>query len=134
MTTEHKDISKAFGFAEGFNDRNSARIGFRWEPENGLMLFPYVHCNGDNLGAKDPKPICRVNLDTDIYCCIEAKPTYYLFTVSELSPFNGDTLKTGNYQATAKRGKGSRIKWKMFPYFGGNQPCPHNMTIKLDIL
>lgn len=130
------DISKLFGIQEGISGENSARIGWRWLAGEGLQLFPYVHCNGDNLGAEDPAPICTVAFtgETEIYCRIEIRLTYYLFTIRQYRLTNGNSIKISEHTAKVKRGKGSPLRFRMWPYFGGSRTAPHDINIKMKIL
>ena len=111
------DINKLYGFSD--NDANhhqySARIGWGWS-ENALRLYAYVY----NAGAILSKEITQVAIGSEIQCSIEISSTNYIFKVnnsSEVLPRAATTVKAKGY--------------RLYPYFGGDEPAPHDISIQI---
>ena len=119
MTTDpddQDDINKLFGFSDCNTQHleNSARIGWRWSKDS-LRLFGFVHNNGNMIY----KEITTAAIKENINCNITCEESSYRFTV------NGKSI-------TIPRGcHGNSSKYKLYPYFGGNETAPHNVIIKL---
>lgn len=109
------DINKLYGFSDNDRDHHqySARIGWRWS-DGALRLFAYVY----NAGSVQSKEICTVPIGSDISCSIKVLSTEYVFTV------NGSTQNLPRLSATPKA-KG----YGLYPYFGGDEPAPHEVRI-----
>ena len=110
------DINKLFGFSDCNTQHleNSARIGWRWSKDS-LRLFGFVHNNGKMIYEEITTGVIKENITCNITC----EEGNYRFTV------NGKSIKLprscpGNYS-----------RYKLYPYFGGNEPAPHNVIIKL---
>ncbi|HSC55343.1 MAG TPA: hypothetical protein VLC98_17045 [Phnomibacter sp.] len=110
------DINKLYGFSDcdSHHLNNSVRIGWRWS-DSALRLFGYVHYDGGILS----KEIAPARIGTPISCSIRCAGNTYQFRVNE------DTASLPRYCA------GDYIRYKLYPYFGGDETAPH--TIKIDI-
>jgi hypothetical protein len=118
-TLEQLDINKLYGFTEDnlSNDRyNSARIGWRWY-KNQLQLFAYCYNKGV---LENETMITKVSIGKEVVCSIKNQGASYLFIV------DGTSVSMPR-KSTSTRFKG----YKLFPYFGGTQTAPHNVTILL---
>jgi len=109
------DINKLYGFSDNNagHHQYSARFGWRWSG-NALRLFAYVY----NAGAVLSRELATVAIGTETNCSIEVSNSSYLFTI------NGITERIPR-MATTPRAKG----YQLYPYFGGDEAAPHDITI-----
>jgi hypothetical protein len=109
------DINKLFGFSDnnGLHHVFSARIGWRWS-DNALRLFGYIY----NNGVQENKEIAAVSIGKEINCKIKSTSTNYIFTV------DGNTIAMPRL-STTPMAKG----YQLYPYFGGDELAPHDITI-----
>lgn len=109
------DINKLYGFSDNNSEHHqySARFGWRWSG-NALRLFAYIY----NEGAVLSKELAIVDIGKEINCAIQVTSSSYLFTV------NGVTERLPR-MATTPKGKG----YQLYPYFGGDEPAPHDISI-----
>ena len=124
---EQFDCNKLYGFSEDGPHENSARYGWRWL--NGkLELLAYVYNNGKlfrDPGSFDPPVICSIEIDREYICRIYVGPDAYAF---EVFPVGTEQVHRFNLPRTAGEDDSS---WLLYPYFGGNLPAPHDITIKI---
>ena len=109
------DINKLYGFADNNSQHHdfSARFGWNWI-NNSLHLWAYIY----NNGKRSYKDLGSVAIGTEINCTIVVLPTAYVFGV------NGkQTLMPRNATTT------TAVGYKLFPYFGGDETAPHDVTI-----
>lgn len=110
------DINKLYGFSEGYNNQfNSARIGWRWS-DGALRLFGYTY----KSGVRYSQEITTIPFNTDITCSIKLSGSNYLITANGITV----TLPRGLSSATASG-------FQQYPYFGGDEVAPKNITIKI---
>lgn len=116
---DQHDINKLSGFSDNgsLHQQFSARFGWRWSDQR-LRLFGYVYNNGSMI----EKEIAAVDIGKVYTCSIKFTASEYIFTIEEL-----------NAQAKLPRAaKTSSAKgYKLYPYFGGNNPAPHEVRIWL---
>jgi hypothetical protein len=109
------DINKLYGFAD--NNANhqqfSARMGWRWS-DGALRLFGYVY----NNAVVSYEELAPVSIGAEHSCSIKITPVSYIFTVNEVS-------KAMPRLSTTVKAKG----YKLFPYFGGDETAPHDISI-----
>lgn len=137
-TKDDNDINKLFGVAfitwgsfwfviknlfkgklKALHHYNSIRYGWRYDAlSNRFEVWRYIYLNGDrfmwyvdglNVGESVKLEIIPIDLN-------DTKCTYSL---------------GGNYQIWMPA---HSLKYKLFPYFGGNNPAPHDMEIKINKL
>ena len=114
------DINKLMGFSDcsSHHHSNSARFGWRWYDDE-LQIHAYTYADGDRsnqlLGTAEVDMVdtYRIEVDAD----------RYLFT------FDGSTTEMD-------RGcSGSSISgYQLYPYFGGDETAPHDITIRVNEL
>ena len=97
--------------------KNSARFGWRWY-NNQLELLGFVHIDGQFYFNK----ICSVGLGINYLCSIEIQPDHYCFSVG----WKKVIFPRDNRIRTDK------IKYYLYPYFGGDETAPHDIFIKLE--
>ena len=111
------DINKLYGFSDNGKQHHefSARIGWRWS-DGALRLFGYIY----NNTVVSYQEIGPVSIGEEHTCSIKVNGSSYVFTVDSKSitmprESRGD-VATG---------------YKLYPYFGGDETAPHNMTIAI---
>ena len=104
------DINKLYGFSDcgTHHLENSARIGWRWSKDS-LRIFAFAHNNGNIIS----KEITTAEPGKDILCNIVCKESGYSFTA------NGKSVTLPKYCS------GYYNRYKLYPYFGGNETAPH---------
>ncbi len=109
------DINKLYGFADNNAQHHqfSARIGWRWS-DGALRLFGYVY----NNAVVSYEELGPVSIGTEHSCSIKITPGSYIFSVNGIS-------KTMPRLSTTIKAKG----YKLFPYFGGDETAPHDISI-----
>jgi hypothetical protein len=109
------DINKLFGFSDNNAEhlQYSARFGWNWGKE-GLKLHAYVY----NNGVRTTRLLGIVPVGADQQCSIKVTEGTYIFSL------NGST-ETLPRESTAPQALG----YKLYPYFGGDEVAPHNITI-----
>ncbi len=109
------DINKLFGFSD--NDAHhhqfSARIGWRWS-DGALRLFGYIY----NGGISSHQEISSVAIGKEIDCSIIVRSEKYIFRVNDRET----TMPRTSPAATA-------VGYRLYPYFGGDEPAPHDIHI-----
>ena len=111
------DINKLYGFSDAntHHQVNSARLGWNWL--NGQM---HIHAYCYAGGVRYYSELGTVPLNTPFDCSIEVLPSAYIFTLNG----HKDTLSRGTSDALAKG-------YMLQPYFGGDEPAPHEMKVKI---
>jgi hypothetical protein len=112
------DINKLRGFSDCGEHHHtaSARFGWRWNADR-IELFAYTYVAGHRqsalLGAVQPGDWHEYRL--------EATGSDYLFTLDGVTTI-------------MPRGcvGGGRVKYELWPYFGGDETAPHTISIELD--
>lgn len=74
--------------------------------------------SGVNHSAKDPIPLYEAKPGQEVMCRIKCLTDSYMYDI------NG-------YVQFTPRGSGGSPKLMMFPYFGGNQPAPQDMSFSV---
>jgi hypothetical protein len=111
------DINKLYGFSDNgtHHQTNSARFGWNWE--NGVMhLHAYCYVSG----VRTHKELGTVSLNLPVECGIEVQPGRYIFTLNGQK----DTIARTSTDTVADG-------YMLQPYFGGDEPAPHDITIKI---
>lgn len=115
-TINQLDVNKLYGFSDcaSPHHRNSARFGWRWY-KNFLEVFAYSYTNG----VRSSKFMTVVNLEQEYEYMIKLEDDVYIFYV------NGVTV-------TLPRGcSAGGVKYYLFPYFGGDEKAPHEISIRI---
>lgn len=111
-----EDINKLFGFSDcgTQHHQNSARFGWRYYNGN-IELLAYTYSGGNRVY----KLLSSVSANTVYTCTLVSKPSEYVFYI------NGKEL------AVMPRGCNSGQKFRLYPYFGGDERAPHEVSIKI---
>lgn len=112
------DVNKLYGFSDCGNPDhhvNSARYGWRYY-EGNLQLFAYTYKNGERTETF----MKNIDIDTEYICHIELIGNTYLFSID-------------GHDSTVELERGcageSPELTKLYPFFGGDEPAPHQITI-----
>jgi hypothetical protein len=114
------DINKLMGFSDctSHHHSNSARFGWRWYDDE-LQIHAYTYANG----TRSYELLGSVEVDTIDSYRIEIDADRYLFT------FDGTTTEMDRGCSSS-----SSIKYQLYPYFGGDETAPHDITIQVEEL
>ncbi len=115
-THNQNDINKLYGFSDCNTHHliNSARVGWRWSKDS-LRIFAFAHNDGTILS----KEITTAKIGSSINCIISCLSDRYSFTV------NGKTVQLPRHCS------GRYTRYRLFPYFGGDEVAPHTIRIKI---
>lgn len=117
--TNQNDVNKLLGYSDcgSFHEINSARFGWRWF-NNQLEIMAYSYVNGIR-----PEPICVavVALNTVNSYSIKFHKDKYIFTVNDTNKV--EVPKSCNYEG---------IRYKLYPYFGGDETATHEIRIWIE--
>lgn len=114
------DINKLMGFSDcnGHHHNNSARFGWRWF-DNQLEIHAYCYIDGQRVN----KYITSVPLNSMNDYQIEIADNKYIFTVN-----NNARLEINKNNSCS-----GGINYMLFPYFGGDEPAPHDITVTVNM-
>jgi hypothetical protein len=109
------DINKLYGFADNNREHQqfSARFGWRWS-DDALRLFAYVY----NNGVVTSRELGTIAIGAELTCSIRVAGEAYIFSV------DGKVLRMPR-TSTTPTAKG----YQLYPYFGGDEAAPHDVTI-----
>ncbi|HEX8333717.1 MAG TPA: hypothetical protein VF622_13940 [Segetibacter sp.] len=109
------DINKLFGFSDNnaFHHEFSARFGWNWS-RDGLTLYAYTY----NNAKREFKTLGTIKIGEEQNCSIKVAGDKYIFTLNN----KVETMPRTSITAKA-------IGYKLFPYFGGDELAPHDVSI-----
>lgn len=115
--TNQADINKLFGFADcaSHHQTNSARFGWNWD--NGAIHI-HAYCYAGTV--RNYKELGTIALNKAFDCKLYVLPDKYVFELNGKK----DTMTRGCTDNAA-------IGYKLLPYFGGNEPAPHDVRVKI---
>ncbi len=119
LTEENQwDTHKLMGFADcnSHHHENSARFGWRWV-ENHLEIMAYCYANGERIIEK----VGNISLNTKNDFTIELQDDAYYFILNNETPVS----------IVRSRPCTKGAYYMLFPYFGGNEVAPHDVTIRI---
>jgi hypothetical protein len=108
------DINKLYGLSDcnSLHQVNSARFGWRWY--NGqLQILAYTY----NNKVRDFKLIGTASINAYHQYKIEFTATSYIFTLDN------------NTVTLPRNCSGKASGYKLYPYFGGDEVAPHDVSI-----
>lgn len=117
--TNQADINKLYGVSDcnSTHQENSARFGWRWM-DNNLEILAYTYVNG----KRNFQYITSVALNKEYTYSLTLAPEQYIFSV-------GKVTVTMERHCTGKASG-----YKLYPYFGGDETAPHDITILIEEL
>lgn len=116
---DQQDINKLFGVSFRHHHNNSIRIGWYYNPiTDKIHIYAYEYENGVRRFAR----VGEVNIDEIVYIDLKLLSHSYEILIRGGGflnfMFNYPTIKMGYY---------------LYPYFGGNQPAPHDVKIEMEV-
>jgi hypothetical protein len=110
------DINKLYGLADcnTFHQQNSARMGWCWV-KNKLEIHAYGYKNG----VRKSEFITAIPIGKPAEMSIEMQDSTYLFRVND------------KFVELPRGCNGEGNGYKLYPYFGGDEFAPHDITIKV---
>lgn len=128
---EH-DWNKLCGWSYGMHHENSIRVcwrplladglDFNGQVSNTIEICVYVYENGKRIVSKKT---LGLNMNSSYTLELKHIPDIKIITLNILEIGNGISL---NYKGKPSWG------YRLYPYFGGSNPAPHDMTIELERL
>ena len=116
---DQEDINKLFGFSLGFNHhKDSARFGWFYKKDQ-IHLYSYTYSNS----KRSYEFITKLELNKIYSLSIFSFNNEFEFSVS----YGGELIAIKK----VKNNKPFSIGYKLWPYFGGNNPAPHDIKISL---
>lgn len=114
---DQEDINKLYGFSDcnSHHQTNSARFGWNWARDSMRI---HAYCYAGTI--RSYKELGTVPVGKPFECRLSITPTSYVFEL------NGKTT-------TMIRGCSEPVAngYKLFPYFGGNEPAPHDINVRV---
>ncbi|HEX2533673.1 MAG TPA: hypothetical protein VHK69_08055 [Chitinophagaceae bacterium] len=109
------DINKLYGFSDNADEhhRFSARFGWSWN-NGALRLYAYVY----NNGVRASKELGTMAIGAEAECAIRVTEAGYGFMLNGTETVLPRASKT-------PRARG----YQLYPYFGGDEPAPHDVSI-----
>lgn len=118
------DQNKLAGIGFGTNHHNNS-VRLTWVPDFASQGMINVYGYTYDEKKADPKFVSvfikSVHVDEPVTGKIESREGFYFITVKDV------TVKMDNVNSDPK------LCFRLFPYFGGNNTAPHDMTIELDM-
>ncbi len=118
LKEDQADINKLLGMSDckTLHHTNSARIGWRWYEES-LQILAYTYVNGERQSSF----ITTVALNEIYDYSILMEEDRYVF-------------KVGEHEVEMQRGcSGAANGYMLYPYFGGNNAAPHDVSIWINL-
>jgi len=126
-TTNMLDVNKLFGLSDKwtYHKTNSARFGWRYSPfTDKIQILAYVYSNGSRI----IEHITNIDIDRTYEMRLTICDSSYNFLVKDnehaLYGTNLGRRESGVYS----------LKYRLFPYFGGDETAPHTITIEMEKL
>jgi hypothetical protein len=115
--SNQEDINKLYGISDcnSHHQTNSARVGWNWTRDS-MRIHAYCYAGTQ----RSYKELGVVSINKAFECKITILPGKYVFELNGKT----DTMTRGCNDAAAKG-------YKLLPYFGGNEPSPHDMKVKI---
>lgn len=119
------DQNKLTGISYGLNVHSNS-VRFTWVPDfnipGAIKISGYTYDEKAAAPKFEIKYITSVQVGQTSEGCIESVGNEYVFTV------NGVTVRMANANADPN------LCLRLFPYFGGNNTAPQDMTVEVDYL
>jgi len=116
---DQEDINKLFGFSIGFNHhKDSARFGWFYK-EGEIHLYSYTYIEG----KRSYEFISKLEIGKEYLLSI--------FYIGDQWEFWACSNKNLLGVKTVKSKRSFSTGYKLWPYFGGNNPATHDITISM---
>jgi hypothetical protein len=120
-TAIQSNKNKLLGFSDcnSLHHQNSARFAWQWFNDK-LEIYAYCYVNGDRrekfVGVVETNEYNRYE--------IQLKDDEYIFRLNNLEPVRIERGNVCDYG----------LYYKLWPYFGGSLPAPHDVEIEIKTL
>lgn len=116
------DVNKLFGVSFGNHEVNSIRIGWAYNLETLKMdIYTYTYENSvrkiNKIGSCSLAENVVINLKLNFGSSTYQTNSIISIPQEQVFAYSYPALKAGYY---------------LYPYFGGNNPAPHEMSIQMD--
>lgn len=109
------------GYLPGHH-KDSARFGWRyWTERKEIELSAYCYVNG----RRDIRHVCFCEIGKEYRLRLQVLATCYYFDAYEPTAIKAAGIITVEHFHEKK------LKYRLGPYFGGNQVAPHEMKIQI---
>lgn len=129
LSNNNTQINKLYGFSCGRHHNYSARIGWRCaDKETGqIELYAYWY---DGSDSHKSQYLGYTYINTPVK--LQIKATKHSFDFILYDNIHHDSVENQiNAWLEDKRNCTFMTRFKLFPYFGGQQPAPHDMVIEI---
>lgn len=111
------DVNKLIGFSDcgTQHQENSARLGWSWNGRQ-VQLYAYAYVNKQRVIHL----LSTANINQPVNCSVTAKDGYYYFSTGDKKDSIARYCNNNNSN-----------RYKLFPYFGGDEAAPHDITIMI---
>jgi hypothetical protein len=118
IASNQADINKLMGFSDctSHHHSNSARFGWRWFDDE-LQIHAYTYADG----TRSHEQLGTVDIDEIASYSVAIDGESYVFT------FDGRATVMDRGCSGS-----SAVKYKLYPYFGGDETAPHDITISIE--
>lgn len=115
------DINKLFGFSNGLHHKNSVRFGWNPVSKDSVAIYSYCYING----VRKSHFITTVNINQEYRMSIKDCEKFYLFTIinPDYNIFQDIVEKDDSVIS---------LSYNLWPYFGGDEKAPHDISIKIN--
>ena len=127
---DNYDINKLYGFSTTyFHQKQSGRVGWRCIDGKNIQLLTYSY-NDSNRDLNDSEVLGEVKPNELFECEIIDNEDHYLYKFFKLNK----KCELISSAIDTKQKDWFLFHYKLRPYFGGNNPAPHDMKIWIKIL
>lgn len=112
------DINKLYGFSDCNVQHNtsSARFGWNWR-DKALRIYAYCYRNGERVSQE--LGTVELNKPADYQISIVGGNYVFTFKGKETTIARGCNIVQSNQ------------RYRLYPYFGGDEPAPHDIIISI---
>lgn len=119
------DINKLVGVSTSYHHHvQSARIGWRCIDNKTIELLAYCYNKRERIGGFDDYILGVVKPGEEFYCSITVEANKFVLIFNKGIEYKKIELN--------KDDNSWKFKYFLFPFFGGNNPAPHDMDIFVD--
>ena len=123
-SNDNYDINKLYGFGTSFHHHmQSARVGWRCLDNKNIQLVSYTYDGKSWKNRLKEQVLGTVRPGQAFTCTITIGDNLYRYD------FHSEDEKNSVYDPIYR--KCWPIRHILFPYFGGNMPAPHDMSLEV---
>ncbi len=123
--SDDNDLNKLYGLSFGLNSDHSNSVRLAWKPDfkvnNKIDIYGYIYDEKQTDPKQTSLYITSVQAGADCMAMITNNGDKYEFMVNSVNAEMPNTHPDPG------------LCFRLFPYFGGNNTAPHNMTIEIGL-